>query len=279
MECIVRDNAALTWSMHSKLIIKYCVPGILVKIDKQLRLRCIACEISYRELCLLVARSRNIVDLDFLPKGLHDIETEDMLKRLQEKVDEASSSEVGYDYIIMAYGLCNNGTVGLTARKIPIVMPMAHDCITFFLGSKERYREYFDSHPGTYFKTTGWTERNFAAVDGKIMAKLGLDKSYEEYVKQHGEENAKFIMETMGKWVDNYKRLTFIEMAIAQFLGYDKLSEQEAKEKSWAFEKIAGDMSLLRKLVEGEWDEDRFIMLKPGQKVTATGDEDIIKAV
>ena len=56
-----------------------------MNVDKQLRLCCIACEISYRELCLLTARSRNIIDLDFLPKGLHDIETPDMLERIFSK--------------------------------------------------------------------------------------------------------------------------------------------------------------------------------------------------
>ncbi len=250
-----------------------------MNVDKQLRLCCIACEISYRELCLLTARSRNIIDLDFLPKGLHDIETPDMLERIQERVDNASSSKIPYDYITLAYGLCNNGTVGLMARSIPLVMPKAHDCITFFLGSRQRYREYFDSHPGTYFRTTGWTERNFAAEEGRIMQKLGLDKTYEEYVKQYGEENASFIMETMGAWQENYERLTYIDMGVAGHLGYDERSREEAGEKQWLFEKVAGDLVLLRKLTEGEWEEESFVIVHPGQKIAATSDDDVIGVV
>ncbi len=245
--------------------------------ERQFRLCCIACEISYRELCLLVAESRNIVDLDFLPKGLHDIETEAMRDRLQEHVDAASSGKVPYDHIVLAYGLCNNGTVGLTARSIPMVIPKAHDCITFFLGSRERYREYFDSHPGTYFRTTGWTERNFAREEGTIMEKLGLGKTYEQYVEQYGEENARFIMETMGKWEENYERLAYIDMGIARHLGYAKQSEEEAQDKSWIFEKLVGDLVLLRQLIEGQWDEEKFIIVKPGEKIVASGDEDIVR--
>ena len=37
-----------------------------------MRLRIVACEIFFRELCHLAARSRNKVDVEFLPKGLHD---------------------------------------------------------------------------------------------------------------------------------------------------------------------------------------------------------------
>ena len=38
-----------------------------------MRLKLIACKIFYRELCAVVARSIHQVDIEFLPKGLHDI--------------------------------------------------------------------------------------------------------------------------------------------------------------------------------------------------------------
>ena len=54
------------------------------KGTEDVRLKLIACEIFYRELCAAVARSVNQVDLEFLPKGLHDIGQEGMNRRLQE---------------------------------------------------------------------------------------------------------------------------------------------------------------------------------------------------
>ena len=48
-----------------------------------MRLRLISCEILYREMCSLIAKSRNQVDFDFLPKGLHDIGANGMRDRLQ----------------------------------------------------------------------------------------------------------------------------------------------------------------------------------------------------
>ena len=81
----------------------------------------------------------------------------------------AAVDESRYEAVLFGYGLCSNGLVGLTARNVPLVLPRAHDCITLFLGGKERYLEYFHAHPGVYFKTTGWIERgeglNIAPVD------------------------------------------------------------------------------------------------------------------
>ena len=37
------------------------------------RLKLIACEVLYREMCDAVARSPHQVDVEFLPKGLHDL--------------------------------------------------------------------------------------------------------------------------------------------------------------------------------------------------------------
>ena len=49
--------------------------------------------------------------------------------------------------------------VGAGRPQHSLVVPRAHDCITLFLGSKERYLDYFQTHPGVYFKTSGWIER------------------------------------------------------------------------------------------------------------------------
>jgi hypothetical protein len=125
------------------------------------RLRIVACEIFFRELCHLAARSPNKVDVEFLPKGLHDQGGRVMRERLQAAVDATDPAK--HDVVALAYGLCNNGLVGLQARGVPLVLLRAHDCITAFLGSRERYARTFDERPETYFETTGWLERG---VDG-----------------------------------------------------------------------------------------------------------------
>lgn len=244
-----------------------------------MRLKAIACEIAYREACYCAAVSRNIVDLEFVQKGWHDVETQKMCAELQRRIDKTET--VPYDAILLLYGLCNNGVARLRAPAIPLVIPRAHDCITFFFGSRERYQEYFDSHPGTYFITTGWKERNAVKVlspPQTIMGQLGLNRTYQEYVEKYGEENARFIMETIGGWTRNYSRYAYIEMGLADFLGYDAQTAEEAQNKGWEFERITGDISLIKKLFDGDWNPEDFLVVKPGEKICSTGDHRIIEA-
>ena len=143
-----------------------------------MRLKLIACEILYRELCAAVSRSINEVDIEFLPKGLHDIGQSGMSARLAEAL--AAVDESRYEAVLFGYGLCSNGLVGLTARNVPLVLPLAHDCITLFLGGKERYLEYFHAHPGVYFKTSGWIERG-ETLHQSIQQQTGMMQTYEEF--------------------------------------------------------------------------------------------------
>ena len=244
-----------------------------------MRLKLISCEIFYREMCTAVARSVNPVDVEFLPKGLHDIGSAKMLHRLQEAVDRVDASK--YAAVLLGYGLCNNGLAGLTARAIPLVLPRAHDCITLFLGNKERYQDYFNNHPGVYFKTTGWIERGTNGGDLSqlsIAHQMGMDASYEELVAKYGEDNAKYLYEELCDTVKNYSQLTFIEMGVEPDDSFERRTREDAKERGWKFEKVAGDLSMIQRLVDGTWDAKEFLLVPPGWRVMAKYDEGIVAA-
>jgi hypothetical protein len=240
-------------------------------------LKLIACEIFYRELCAAVARSINQVDIEFLPKGLHDIGQQGMSARLGEILSAVDESQ--YKAVLFGYGLCSNGLLGLTARRVPLVVPRAHDCITLFLGSKERYLEYFQSHPGVYFKTTGWLERGQGLHQDSIAHQSGMTQSYEELVAKYGEDNARFLYEQLCDMTRNYSGMTFIEMGIEPDDRFERQAHQQAAERGWKYEKVAGDMTLIQRLVDGPWDGDHFLVVPPGHRVAPSYDEQIIKAV
>ena len=85
---------------------------------------------------------------------------------------------------------------------------------------------------------------------------------YEEYVEKYGKENADYLMEVMGAWQAHYKRAAFIDMGV----GDGSKIEQRARDdacRGWAFEKVTGDMVLVRRLVFGDWEKD-FLVLQPG---------------
>lgn len=244
-----------------------------------MNLKLIACEIFYRELCAAVARSPNRVDIEFLPKGLHDIGQVGMSARIKEVLAAVDQSQ--YDAVVMGYALCSNGLVGLAAGSIPLVVPRAHDCIALFLGSRQRYLEYFEAHPGVYYKTSGWIERGEGlgqSGQDSIQQTAGMNQSYEELVAKYGEDNAKFLYEQLCDMTRNYTGLTFIEMGIEPDDRFERQTRQEAARRGWTFDKLAGDMSLLQDLVDGPWDEDRFLVVQPGYQVAASFDERVIKA-
>ncbi len=243
----------------------------------------IGCEIIYREACLLAARSPDRVDVEFLRKGLHDLETADMVAKVQETVDAVDPDE--YEAILLGYARCNDGLVGVQAREIPLVIPRAHDCITLFFGSRNAYRAYHDAHPGTYFLTTGWSERNLGegAEDRSmpaygrsgVMARLGLTDSYEELVAKYGCENAEYIIESVGGWEKAYTDLLYIEMGVCDEAPFIEQARERAAEKGWTFSRREGDWSLLERLFAGDWDED-FVIVPPGGVIEARNDKRVL---
>jgi hypothetical protein len=242
-----------------------------------MRLKLISCEIFYREICAVVSRSHHTIDVEFMPKGLHDIGCASMLERLQAALDRVDESK--YGAVVFGYGLCNNGIVGLTARSIPIVIPRAHDCITVFFGSGEKYLEYFNNNPGTYYKTTGWIERGADAGELRqlsITHQIGMDRGFEELVEKYGEDNAKYLYDQLCNYVRNYGQFTFIEMGVEPDGKFEQSVREDAAARGWRFDKVCGDISMLQRLVDDDWNEKEFLVVQPGQRVTVTYEDSII---
>lgn len=240
------------------------------------RYKIISCEILFREICFCASQSKNIVDISFLPKKLHDLGSQKMSDRLQEELNNVDATK--YDAILLGYGLCNNGIIGLKS-SLPFVIPRAHDCIALLLGSKDRYKEYHAKNASTFFKSTGWIERdeNPNETDNSITSQLGMNKTYLEYTEQYGEENAKYLMEMMGDWLKNYDKYTYIDTNIGDFTLYKELTEQEAIEKNWSYEELTGSTTLLMKLLNGEWAKEAFLIIPPNKTIKPTYNDEIIQ--
>lgn len=248
-------------------------------------LKVIACDIARREICHCAARSPNVIDLEFLPQGLHDTPARgrDELQRRVEAVPTGT-----YDAVLLGYGLCSSILKDLRAGATRLVIPRAHDCITLFLGSKERYQQRFTARPGTYYFTAGWLEvpgrrrGEAAAGHGAFMparAAAHLEEQRAAWMARYGEEAAQFLLEEMQRWTQHYTHGTLIEFDFTRPLRLDEQVRRLCAEKGWEFERIPGDLGLLQRWLDGDWAAADFLEVAPGQKVVPSFDERIIMAV
>jgi hypothetical protein len=240
------------------------------------KLKFIGCDVMYREACAMAARTPHRVDLQFLPKSMHD-DTDAMRRSIQEAVD-AVDTEAGYSGILLGFGRCNDGVVGVHARHTPLVVPRAHDCITLFFGSREAFRKSFEDQPGTYYMTTGWYERavgDSPLEDQSTVRHLPLVGSYDELVERYGRDNADYIAEALGSWSKHYSRMLYMEMGTTDEEPMVRAARREAERRGWTFERRKGDWTLMEKFFGGEWDEN-FVVVPPGGHIVACNDDRIL---
>lgn len=246
----------------------------------------IACEIALREICHAVARSPHTVDLEFLTQGLHDHPLAGR-DELQKRVDAVPAGR--YDAVLVGYALCGNLITGLTARDTRLVVPRAHDCIAFFLGSRDRYRAMSESVPGAYYYTSGWMEclrRRGDTVPTThpsfLPTRAGMqsagDESYRQWVEKYGEENARHLADVMSQWTGNYTHGVLIDFEFTKALHLRDDVRRLCGERGWEFEEVEGDLRLLQRWVDGEWDEASFLVVPPGHRVVPSHDEGVIRA-
>ncbi len=248
-------------------------------------LKLLACEVAVREISQAMSRSVNIVDADFISQGLHD-RPQLGGKTLQERIDAVPANK--YDAILLGYALCGNLLSGLQARHTRLVVPKAHDCITFFLGSRDRYQKLSEHFPGAYFYTSGWLEsirRRGSDVTPGHPAYLkhraddskGSNAAYEHWVEKYGEKKARQLLEVMKGWTENYTHGVLIDFEFTKPLHLHEHVRSICSENGWDFEEIEGDMRLLQHWVDGEWDPHTFLVVEPGHRVIPSYDDHVIK--
>lgn len=244
------------------------------------RLTALTCEALARSLYAFSAATPNTVTIRLFKQGLHN-HPRSLRSVLQAEIDALDASADEVDAILLVYGMCGTATVGLTARRTPLVIPRAHDCITLYLGARDRYQEEFEAHPGTYWYSVDYMERQDKNNQIALGA-AGLEETeakYEEYVQKFGQETADLLVEELRKWSQHYTRAVFIDTGLGDLERFEQMAKDKAAHENWIYERKQGNLRLLRMLVEGDWPDDEFLIVAPGHRIEQVMDAGLVRAV
>jgi len=205
----------------------------------------LACATVIEELLPLLPPEVGHRTLDF---GLHS-EPSRLRAALQAAIDGLQDS---CDIVILGYGLCSQGVVGLEPGRCSLVVPRVDDCISIFLGSRSAHREQASREPGTYYLTKGWIE----AGDGPFA-------EYDRVEASYGRPMADRVM---ARLLGNYTRLALIDTGQYGMERYRAHARTQAERAGLRFEELEGSDRLVRKMLEGPWD-DEFVVVAPGGKL------------
>ncbi len=243
--------------------------------NKQPTAALIACHIIWRELAMAMPSSPLKITPVFFEQGLHDVPSR-LQQKLQEQIDQMDGK---YDYILLGYGLCSNGLSGLAVQKSTLVVPRAHDCITLILGSKEKYRQLFSEFPGSYWYNYGWLET------GSLPGSDWLMKKRQKFIEDYeDEETADYLIEQEWHWISEYQTIGLIEQPELPLTQEHrtilaKAAQDAASSFNWKINQQSGDLSMFYELLQQNWNDDRFAVVGPGQRLEPSFDESIFKVV
>jgi hypothetical protein len=217
----------------------------------------IACAI-FREVlhALIEDRTASVILMDY---GLH-LTPQKMKAAIQTHIDALNRPHL----VLIGYGLCGNGLVGLQSRQHTLVIPRVDDCIALFLGSRAAYLQAFQDNPATYYLTPGWLE-----CGGEPWT------SYQECSAKYGPDKAAWIADAMYK---HYRKLCFVAFTPEELAKYRPRAMQIAafclERWGWQYEERVGSDALIRRLfhtgaglAETPGNNGEFVVVEPGQEV------------
>jgi len=238
-----------------------------------MNLKLICCKPMESDILKIAQKSNQKIDIEVIDMKYHE-KPEELNLFLQKSIDNTKEN---YNALLLCMGLCSKGTAGLLSKHIPVVIIKAHDCITFSLGSKEKYKEIFNKNAGTYYFTKGWLENIHA--ENSSMSILDEDnraKRLKILTEEYGDDNADFLLEMETSWISHYNRALFIKDDLENNEKEIKILEQIVADSNWKLDFEEKKYDILEKFLNGEWDSSEFIVLNAGEEVFETGDENIL---
>ncbi len=77
-------------------------------------------------------------------------------------------------------------------------------------------------------------------------------------------------------WKNNYRRLAYIDSGFGNFQQHKDYTHEEAQRRKWEFAEVQGNLNLMMRLVNGEWDPQDFLVIPPKRTIRPSYDNGII---
>jgi hypothetical protein len=207
----------------------------------------VACETLKQELLAAMEKRSCDYPVTWVDAGKHT--WPDKLRvAVQEAIDNIPLS---YETILLLFGFCGNAMVGIEARNHRLVMPKAADCIPLFIGSRAE-RETYGTR--TYFFTEGYINSEGSAITDS-------SRIYERY----GEEDGLYILKKM---LGHYEDFAVVDTGVFDVDALKARVEDFAKPLEIPVKLIPGSLRFIDALLAGGWQDDAFLVLEPGGKIS-----------
>ncbi len=234
------------------------------------RIALLACAVFEREIEQLACAKDHIVVTRMYEIALHD-RPDQMRLVLQKEIDELGERD-DIDAIVLGYGLCGLGTAGLTAGKHRLVFPRAHDCITVFMGSKERFAEHQSACPTCYYYTPGWNRAR------RVPGPQYVEILRENLLARFDEEDVDYLIEQERRQWTLRDTATYLSLDTDDAESEAEFARECAAWLGWRLQRLKGDDSLLRDLIAGNWDDaERFQVIEPGSRLAHSPDANVMR--
>ena len=204
----------------------------------------IACSMLEDEVKEAMRQTGRTLPVLWIDSGLHEF-PERLRKELSSRID--SATEVCT--IMLTFALCGNALAGIGSTNAKLVLPKFDDCIHFLTSSKYQSRGEVDCR--TLYYTAGW-----------LKSERFMGSEYGRCLQRYGEKKTRYIYNTMLK---NYQSIQLLDTGSFDMQICRPVVNETAAKLNLAYTEGKGTLRILKKLFQGEWD-DEFLIVQPGEQ-------------
>jgi Protein of unknown function (DUF1638). len=206
----------------------------------------IACSMIQDEMTLAMKNTGITYDTIWMSSDLH-INPDYLRAALQEEIDKHQDC----DMILLAYGNCGKGLIGLVSENTELAFLRSEDCIHMLLHKKKGLKTLRGE---TYFITKGW-----------MQGKKSIKEEYHYAINKYGPKRAEMIMEIMFK---NYESLMMIDDGAYDLENWIHCARHLSQVLKLDFVITSGDVELLEMFLSLDWDH-QVVIIHSGHPITA----------